>query len=294
MSNMKEIKKRIESVKETQKITNAMYLISSTKLRKAKQARDKTRPYYQELRSEIKRIFRTVDVIKSRYYYPVIDDTKIPGTYAYLVITADRGMAGAYNMNAIKEANRMMAQHEDNELYVIGERGRQYYKNRGIEIEHSFHYSAQNPTLQRAREIASFLLERYDAGKIRKIFLIYTRYTQGMAMEAVSTRLLPFHKAHFFADQVDEPVDDPFTFYPSASEVLDHITPGYMEGFIYSAMVESFCCEQNARLTAMENAGRNAQELLDELSMQYHHMRQAAITQEMAEVVSGYKSRSHT
>ena len=164
MASTSEIKNRIASVKETQKITNAMYLIASTKLRKARNDLDNTRPYFYELRSEIKRIFRTVNDVDSPYFYPPDYDPAdhVGGTYGCLVITADKGLAGAYNLNVLKKAQKLLDDHSDMKLFVVGEYGRRFFEQRNIPIERSFLYTAQNPTLERAREISSFLLEQYD------------------------------------------------------------------------------------------------------------------------------------
>ena len=174
MANTKEIKTRIESVKDTRKITNAMYLIASTKLRKARNDLDRTRPYFEALRTEIKRIFRTQNDVDSRYFYPPEGEPPLEGTYACLVITADKGLAGAYNQNVIKEAMHMLDEHPDTKLYVVGEYGRHFFTQHNIPMEHSFLYTAQNPTMQRAREICDILLEGYDRGDFKKIFVIYT------------------------------------------------------------------------------------------------------------------------
>ena len=239
MPNAKEIKNRIDGITDTQKITNAMYRISSAKLRKAKAALDLTLPFYNEIRREIKRIFRTVDDIESPYYYPLSGEHDIPGIYGYLIITSDKGLAGPFNANVIKEANRLLSEHEDNEIFVVGERGRQYYEKRGIEIAQNFKYTAQNPTIKRAREITSCLLDKYLDGELKKIFLIYTGYENGLEMGVISTRILPLHQAHFETTTVEAPVDKPFEFYPSVAEVLNSIAPSYVEGFIYSALVTS-------------------------------------------------------
>ena len=123
MAGIKEIKQRIESVQQTRKITNAMYLIASTKLRRAKDDLSKTRPYFQALRVEIKRIFRTANGVESRYFYPPDVTKPREGTYGCLVITADKGLAGAYNQNVIKEAQRLLDQHPDTKLFVVGVHG---------------------------------------------------------------------------------------------------------------------------------------------------------------------------
>ena len=196
MASTKEIKDRIASVRDTQKITNAMYLIASTKLRKARAELDRTRPYFDALRSEIKRVFRTVEGVESRYFYPG-DDHPLRGTYAYLVITADKGLAGMYNQNVLREAQRLLNEHADAKLFVVGEYGRQYFAHHQIPVERSFLYTAQNPTMQRAREISSTLLDFYDSGQVQKIFVIYTDMKNAMTEEAKSTRLLPFHRSHF-------------------------------------------------------------------------------------------------
>ena len=291
MANTREIKKRINSVKDTQKITNAMYLIASTKLQKAKRELDQTRPYFAALRSEIKRIFRTVETVESKYFYPADGGPEPDGTYAVLVITADKGLAGAYNQNVLKEAQRLLTEHPDTKLFVVGEYGRHYFAQQHISIERSFLYTAQNPTMQRAREISSLLLGLFEEGAVDKIFVVYTDFKSGLAAEAVSTRLLPFHRAHFMSPaKVEKEVSAPFEFVPSVAEVLNNVMSSYVTGFIYSALVDSFCSEQNARMTAMKAASTNAGELIDKLSIQYNHVRQGAITQQITEISAGVRS----
>ena len=286
MASTKEIKDRIESVRDTQKITNAMYLIASTKLRKARAELDRTRPYFDALRSEIKRIFRTVEGVESRYFYPG-DDHPLSGTYAYLVITADKGLAGMYNQNVLHEAQRLLNEHADAKLFVVGEYGRQYFAHHQIPVERSFLYTAQNPTMQRAREISSTLLDFYDSGQVQKIFVIYTDMKNAMTEEAKSTRLLPFHRQTFASRPEEKAVKTPFRFEPSIETVLDTLIPSYVSGFLYSALVDSFCSEQNARMTAMRTANDNAEALLATLSSDYQRLRQAAITQEITEITAG-------
>lgn len=291
MATTKEIKNRISSVKDTQKITNAMYLIASTKLRKAKSELDRTRPYFNALQGEIKRIFRIAEDVDNKYFYPATGEHELPGSYGYLVITADKGLAGAYNQNVIKEAVKLMKEHENPKLFVVGEYGRHYFTSHNIPIEKSFLYTAQNPTVHRAREISAILLDLFDRSMISKLFVIYTDMQGAINSQICSTRLLPFHRAQFIvADNHEKAVKTPFEFQPSVEKVLDNIVPGYVTGFIYSALIDSFCSEQNARMNAMDSANRNAQKLLDELSVQYNHIRQSAITQEITEVSSGAKS----
>ena len=291
MASTKEIKNHIKSVRDTQKITNAMYMISSMKMRKVKADLDKTRPYFNAIKSEIKRIFRTVKDVENRYFYPVDNVTELNGTYALLVVTADKGLAGMYNQNVIREAEKLLASHPDTKLFVVGEYGRQYFYHHHVPVEKSFLYTAQNPTMQRAREISAILLELFDRHEVEKIFISYTDIKNSICEEARTERLLPFHRKTFAGSLPEKEVKIPFEFVPSVSDVLDNIIPSYVSGFIYSALVDSFCSEQNARMTAMNSANQNAQKLLENLSMQYNRVRQAAITQEITEISSGAKAQ---
>ena len=292
MANMNEIKDRISGIKDIMKITNAMYLISSTKLRKARKNFEATRPYFDAITHEIKRIFRIDENVPSRYFYPKGVIEELEGTYGYLVITADKGLAGAYNQNVIKEAVKMLNDHEDNLLFVVGECGRHYFTTHHIPIEQSFRYTAQNPTLHRAREITTALLDKYDKGEITKMYVIFTDYQNSFTEEAQVMRLLPFHKADFKVPPPpgEKKVKTPFKFMPNLSEVLDNTVESYVLGIVYGALVDSFASEQSARMNAMDSANRNSQEILNDLKVQYNHTRQAMITQEITEISAGAKA----
>ena len=294
MPGMKEIKNRINSVSDTRKITNAMYLIASTKLRKARQEWDKTKPYFESLEWEMQRIFQLQEDTESDYFFPASiksDDADIDGTYGYLVITADKGLAGAYSQNVIKTTLQMMQKHDDNKLFVVGEVGRHYFNLHKIPIEQSFLYSAQSPNMLRAAEISEILLDMYNAGELSKIYVIYTNMKNSISQEVCSERLLPLHRADFLEDYSGEYKGNIYEFMPNFSDVLDAITPNYLTGYIYSALVDSFCCEQNARMMAMDSANTNADELLGRLRVEYNHLRQNAITQEITEVAAGAKAK---
>ena len=291
MPSAREIRVRMNSIQQTRKITNAMYLISSAKLRKAKQEWDQTRPYFQALKAEVKRIFRTSGHVESRYLYP--DEGELPpdGTYGFLVITADKGLAGAYNQNVLKEAHRLMQEHPQTKLFVVGEYGRQYFQRHQVPIERSFLYTAQNPTMQRAREITAELLDRFDKGELQKIFVIYTDMKNSLTENVSATRILPFHRSAFTAPTDEKRITEPFEFFPSVTQVLENIVPSYVSGFIYSALIDSFCSEQSARMNAMNSANENAEKMLGELALAYNRIRQASITQEITEVSAGARAQ---
>ena len=292
MASTSEIRRRIGSVRQTQKITHAMYLISQAKLRKAKQELDNTRPYFQALQNEVGRVFNTDSTVESRYLMPLNDNEKpLPGVAACLLITADKGLAGAYNQNAIRQAQQLLRQHEGASLYVVGEYGRRWFAQRGVPIEKSFLYTAQNPTLRRARQIAELLLERFDNGEINEVWAVYTDMKNGLEAVVRQAQLLPLHRERFSAAKADTAGDPVFEFIPSAAAVLNNAVRSCLTGFIYSALVDSFCSEQSARMTAMNAADQNAEELLKDLSVQYNRARQAAITQEITEVSAGERAQ---
>lgn len=298
MPNTKEIKDRISSVKNTQKITNAMYMISSTKMRKAKEELKKTRPYFDLQAEEIKRIFRTAESVDSPYFYP--ETGRKPGeNYAYLVITADKGLAGAYNYNVLHEAENALKKHKKVELFVVGEYGRRYFQKHGIPITQSFLYTAQNPTFHRAREICERLFSEYREKKVDEIRVIYSDMKNELQCDVRMEKLLPLERGQFKTGQSEleqmtaeeRRKEEQYEFYPSPSEVLDSIVRSYISGFIYGALVDSFSAEQNARMNAMSSANQNAEDLLSTLSVQYNRVRQAAITQEITEVAAGAKAQ---
>ena len=292
MASTSEIRRRIGSVRQTQKITHAMYLISQAKLRKAKQELDNTRPYFRALQTEIGRVFNADSTIESRYLIPADPNAKpLPGVPACLLITADKGLAGAYNQNVIRQGQQLMAEHPGTALYVVGEYGRRWFAQRGVPVEKSFLYTAQNPTLDRARHIAELLLDRFDAGEINSVWIIYTDMKNGLEATVHQAQVMPLHRERFHAATAATAGDAVYEFVPSAKAVLDNAARSCLTGYIYSALVDSFCSEQSARMTAMNAADQNAEELLKDLSVQYNRARQAAITQEITEVSAGERAQ---
>ena len=190
-----------------------------------------------------------------------------------------------------RQAQQLLTAHGDAALYVVGEYGRRWFAQRGIAIEESFHYTAQNPTLDRARHIAELLLERFDAGEISAVWVIYTDMKNGLEAVVRQERILPMHREHFHAAAAAAAGDKAYEFVPSAGAVLDNAARSCLTGYIYSALVDSFCSEQSARMTAMNAADQNAEELLKDLSVQYNRARQAAITQEITEVSAGERAQ---
>ena len=291
MASAKEIQDRMRSINDTLKITNAMYMISSSKLKKSKKMLADTEPYFYTLQSEMSRILRHLPDMNSIYFKTNAEIPERKRKAGYIVITADKGLAGSYNHNILKIAEEELAKRDDYKLFVLGELGRHYFEQKGINIDKQFHFVVQDPSLSRARRIAEDLLKLYHTNELDELYIIYTTMVNAMQEEAQVAQLLPLKKADF---KITVPIDIPLeglALKPSAEEVMDHIVPNYVVGFVYGALVEAFSCEQNARMMAMEGATNSAKQMLKELDIEYNRARQAAITQEITEVIAGAKSQ---
>ena len=291
MANTKEIQKRMKSIKDTMKITNAMYMISSTKLQKAKKKLADTEPYFYSLQQAFRRILRHIPDLDSIYFK---DTSQIPTEdkkTGYIVVTADKGLAGAYNHNVIKMAHSLFVVGGQNSLFVLGELCRQYFAREGLHEHKHFKYTVQSPSLHRARMITDDILERYRNGELDEVYIIYTCMENSVTTVAEMRKLLPLSKEEL---EVHMPIDvyqEELKAEPSWNTILERLVPNYINGFIYGALVESNASEHNSRMMAMQSATDSAKQILAQLSIEYNRVRQAAITQETTEVISGAKAQ---
>lgn len=291
MDSMKEIQGRMKSIQDTIKITNAMYMISSAKLKKAKKNLEATEPYFFTLQNTMSRILRHIPENSSIYFDQREHKKRSERKVGYLVVSADKGMAGAYNHNVFKVAEEHMDHTANPVLFVLGEIGRHYFERRNVPIEEQFHYTIQNPTLSRARSIAEIVLEKYEKEELDELYIIYTKMLNSISSEVDMIKLLPLERADF---KVSLPINvrrEEIDLKPDPLTVIEHIIPEYLVGFIYGALVEAFSSEQNSRLMAMEAAVKSGTDMLKELDVIYHRARQAAITQQITEVVGGAKAQ---
>ena len=298
MPNTKEIQNRIRSIQDTRKITNAMYMISSTKLKKARKSLEQTEPYFYALQRVISRVLRHLpQEVHSSYFHARFEERAVaePGAVprrGLVVLSGDKGLAGSFNHDIFKAATAWLREPGDNKLFVIGEVGRQYFVSKGIPVEMEFRYTAQDPTMSRARSIAGVLIEKFLHGDLDEISVIYTNMETSITETVETVQLLPLKRADFGGLQIPGDVFmEDFQMLPSPKAVLDAIIPNYVKGFLYGTLVESFCSEQNARMLAMQNATDSADDMLRRLSIAYNRARQAAITQEITEVSSGAKAQ---
>lgn len=285
MAGMKEIRDRINSVEEIMKITNAMYLISSSNLRKAKKNLENTVPYFDKLQSTLHNILlHTPDLEGYKYF----DNrtAKRHKMYGYIVVTADKGLAGAYNHNVLKLAETEMSKHKNTCLFVVGQIGRHYFSRKNVTIDGEFLYTAQNPTLYRARSMAETIIDLFERDYLDEVYVIYTKMITPMKMEPEMLKLFPLEREDLL-NTLNKQKYGTATFRPTPEKVLDHLVPNYVKGLLYGVLIEAFSSEQNARMTAMSSATEAAKDSIKELSLQYNRARQAAITQEITEIVGG-------
>lgn len=293
MANAREIQSRIKSVQDTMKITNAMYMISSSKMKKAKKVLEDTEPYFYNMQAAIARILRHIPDIQHPFFsvrHLVPQQERKTGI---IVVTGDKGMAGAYNHNITKLTDEFMEKTPGyHKLYVLGMVGRQYYEKKSADVDGSFRYTVQNPTMHRARLISEEIVRAFLDRELDEVHIIYTQMQNAAVMEPVDMQLLPLKKASFSPAQI--PVGAPqeeIEMFPSADVVLDTMIPNYLTGVIYGCLVEAYASENNARMTAMQSSTDSAKKMLQDLSIQFNRARQAAITQEITEVISGAKAQ---
>ena len=283
MPSTKLLKERIESIQDTMKITNAMYLISSSKLRKARKNYQAVSPYFERMQMTMTRV---LPHLPEEPVHPFFH-TRNPESprRAYLVLTADKGMAGSFNQNVLK---LLLEKADRNDrFYVIGQVGYRALR-KDPRLVQEFQYGATAPSLQRARDITVDAIDDFKSGKLDEIYLIYTKIQNALTAEPVMLQLLPLERSHFAP--LPPALGDPHgevELFPDAWSVFKQMAPIYMHGMIFGAMTESFCAEQSARMTAMDSATKNANDMIRELQLEYNRTRQGSITQEITEIIGG-------
>jgi F-type H+-transporting ATPase subunit gamma len=276
------IKRRIGSVQSTQKITRAMELISSSRIIRAHQRVEAARPYAEQMR----RLMASVAQRVTNLDHPLLTRRDEVNTIGTIVITADRGLAGAYNANVIRAAERDMTAHgKQTRLFVAGKKGVSYFRFRGYDIEESWTGVSDQPSIGDARNIASAVAESFSNGDVDEVRLAYTRFESIGSQRPVVMQLLPATEE--FADEEEEGTHTQYVFEPEPEDILGVLLPRYIEGTIFQGMLEAAASEHAARRRAMKAATDNAEELIGNLTRVYNQARQAEITTEIMEIVGG-------
>lgn len=285
MPNLKDIRKRIISVANTQKITKAMKMVSAAKLRRAKDEVLATRPYASKLLEVIHHLAEHVDTES----HPLLREPEQRKNALLILITSDRGLCGGYNSNVNKAALRFLEERGSNyeslELLVVGRKGREFLRHRKIEINTFEEQAWKEPTNLFSQRVAKDLCERFADGQLDEVFVLYTRFKSAIAQEVVLDRVLPLRLPEQEENEMPNLVE--YLYEPSASVLFDELLPKSVVIHVQRAMLESLASEYGARMTAMDSATTNAGEMIESLTLVYNRARQAAITKELIEIISG-------
>lgn len=276
---MKSIKRRIKSVESTLQITKAMEVVSSSKLRKAKEKADNARPFFNAL-------YETMCDIQSEnagFLSPYTHNRKVK-TVMLVVIAGDRGLAGGFNSNVIKLAEARIKELDecDVKILAIGKKSAEYFTKHGYDVVKSYINIGEDLRINHAAAIADDIVTPYENGEIDRVELFSTEFVSPLVQQAQSLAILPVDISNDHIRRKELPI-----YEPSAEAVFNAIVPKYITGIIFGAVVDSFAAEQAARRTAMENASDNANEMISHLSLVYNRARQSSITQEITEIVGG-------
>lgn len=278
MATIRKIKRRMRGIQSTQKITRAMKMVAATKLRRAQIRAENVRPFFAGTLD----ILRNVAAAIEPEAHPLLHSREVKKS-CVIAITADRGLCGGYNSKIVKLVTEQFARDEALELIAIGKRGRDYFRRFGYEIGGEYTDIPDYPPFSLAKDLAHRVIDDYTAEKYDRIFLAYTRFYSTLTQIPELVALLPLERQDINAgQQIRE-----YIMEPGPTEVLDIILPRYVENLIYGALLESKASEFGARMTAMDAATENAQEMVDNLNVLYNRARQEEITLEMLEIVGG-------
>jgi F-type H+-transporting ATPase subunit gamma len=304
MADLKSLRKRIGSVKNTQKITRAMKMVAGARLNRAQQRIVAMRPYAVRTAGVLSEVVRAtdaavegggVDAEQGDVAHPLLARRR-EKTALFLVVTSDRGLCGAFNSSINKAAERgwkeRVAADQSVKFATVGRKGRDYFRRRGAPAYHTFEGVWENLGPAKAREVAQVILKPFLRGEVDSIYIVYNEFKSAMSQEVVFEPLFPLSRA--MGDKGDSGAghDDAhkaagFLFEPSKEALLDRLVPMYVEITILRALYESMASELGARMTAMDSATKNASEIIDKLTLKYNRARQAAITTEILEIIGG-------
>ena len=281
------LRRRIRSVQSTKKITRAMELIAASRIVKAQQRVAAARPYSEQ----ITEVIRQLAASGAGLDHPLLQPREEVKNVGFIAITADRGLAGAYNASIIRTVERAVAERRSKgvgySLAVAGKKAESFFRWRGYKLAYSGTGFSEQPHYENARELADAVIEAYQEGEIDEVQLVYTRFLSLGTQRVVSRRLLPLDTGAIAERADDEGPGAVYEFEPEPTEILEHLLPRYVEARVFAAMLEAAASEQAARQRAMKAATDNAEELIKNLSVDANKLRQAGITTEIMEIVGG-------
>ncbi|MGO1468537.1 MAG: ATP synthase F1 subunit gamma [Tissierella sp.] len=274
----REIKRRIKGIGSTKQITKAMELVSSAKMRKRRIMLDKTRPYYNTVLENIKEVLENVNV-----NHTLLKQREVKNAL-YIIINGDKGLAGGYNSNINRLIHKKFKNDKDSiSLITVGAKSKDFFKGRDYNIIESFVGISEDPKFTDAKKIGNLAMELFKKEEVDEINVVYTDFITTLSYKPTILKLLPSEKIKKEDSGPTTIVD----FEPTPEEVLEFLIPKYIESSIFGALIEASTSEQAARMTAMSAATDNANDIIDELNMEYNRARQSAITIELSEIVAG-------
>jgi F-type H+-transporting ATPase subunit gamma len=278
-----DLRRRIRSVKNTQQITKAMKMVAAAKLRRAQERMMAARPYSAALRAVLQSLATRVEMGS----HPLLAEREQENKVLLLIVTADRGLAGAFNTNVIRGAQNAIAEKGWQEVHLlpIGRKAYDFFKRRPLPIKRHATQIYNALSIDTAREIAVEFTQDFLNGDFDAVYVIYNEFKSIMTQRVTLERLLPLERA-WVDEKGTEPAID-YLYEPSPEEILSELLPKHIEFQLYRVLLESAAAEQGARMTAMESATKNASEMISHLTLTYNRIRQAAITKEIIEIVSG-------
>lgn len=283
MPSLLDLRRRVRSIKNTQQITKAMKMVSAAKLRRAQDRIFSARPFALKMLEVLNSLATRADPSA----HPLLA-VREPRRVEVVVLTADKGLAGAFNANILKEAMSFLEKSNagDLGLQVVGKKARDFFRRRHFTIRSEYVDIFRDLTYEHCREVAKPIVDRYMEGSLDAVFIIYNQFKNVMQQDVVAERLLPLEKLRF--ERPEEQFD--YIYEPTAKEILTDLLPTHVEYQVWRALLESGAAEQAARMTAMDSATKNASELIDHLTLTMNRVRQASITNEILEVVSGVEA----
>ena len=290
---LRDIKRRITSVQSTQKITRAMELISSSRIIKAQQRVKAAQPYAEAMR----RVMTSVAQTATNVDHPLLKERDQVSSVGHIVITSDRGLAGAYNSNVIRTAERDMRDHgKDTRLFLVGKKAVSYFKFRGYDFDDSWIGVSDQPNIADARKIAGAATKAFTEGAVDQVRLAYTRFESALVQRPTVMQVLPLPREDLEAAEAEQESGPraSYIFEPEPEEILNYLLPRYVEAAVLQGMLEASASEHAARRRAMKAATDNADELIQDLTRVYNQARQAEITTEIMEVVGGAEALTST
>ncbi len=282
MASLQDIRRRIKSVQSTQKITRAMNMVAAAHLRRAQAAAKANEPYAMKMAEVVNQIASNA----GDFSHPLLKQHE-DGKVLYLVMAADKGLAGAYSSNVFKETQSHIPTAADAAVITVGRKTKEFFKNRQYEIVESYTGISERPAFEHAREIADKLINLYSSGEYKEIYMVYSVFKSAISCIPVRVQLLPFKDMGVDEGAEKEGMRAEYIYEPSAADVLGYLLPQYLVTTIYAALLQASASELSSRMNAMSNATDNAEELLKKLDLHYNKVRQAGITSEITEIVGG-------